>query len=53
MPKFLRGLRRSLYKGARSLGDLDALLSLNPERIVKRGANKLLGRKVARRFFFR
>jgi len=50
---FLGKLRRSLYRGARVLGDVNALASGRPTRIVKRAANKVIGRKVVRRLFFR
>jgi len=36
--------RRSLYHAARVLGDVDALASGNPKRILRRAKNKLLGR---------
>jgi len=49
----LRSTRRSCYRLARVLGDLSALLSGSPRRIVKRATNKLLGRHVARRLWRR
>ena len=49
----LRKLRRGLYRGARLLGDVNALASGKPGRIAKRAVNKLIGRKLAQRLFFR
>ena len=49
----LRKLRRSLYKGARILGDVNAVTSGNPARMAKRMMNKFTGRKLARHLFFR
>lgn len=49
----LRSTRRSCYALARVLGDLSALLSGSPKRLLKRGANKLLGRHIARRLWRR
>ena len=49
----LSKLRRGLYRGARVLGDVSALASGRPGRIARRAVNKLIGRKVARRLFFR
>ncbi len=46
-------LRRSLYRWARLLGDLQAITSGNPKRIGKRVVNKLVGRKVVRRLWWR
>jgi len=49
----LRKVRGSLYRGARILGDVNALISGNPRKIVKRVANKLIGRKLVSRLWFR
>jgi len=49
----IRKLRRSLYRGARLLGDLSALTSGKPSRILKRAANKLIGRKIVSRLWWR
>lgn len=46
-------LRRALYRGARVLGDVQAVKSGSPKRIAKRGANKLIGRKVVRKMWLR
>ncbi len=45
--------RSQLYRAARLLGDYNALKSGNPKRIAKRGANKVLGRRVVRRMWLR
>ena len=39
-------IRRVLYRAARALGDVDALL--HPQKLPKRLANKLIGRVVGR-----
>ena len=44
-------MRRKLYKLARLLGDLQAISSGKPRRIVKRAKNKWIGRKIVRRLF--
>lgn len=49
----MSGLRSSLYRAARLLGDGQALASGKPRRIVKRAANKVIGRKLVRRVWFR
>lgn len=43
--------RRAAYGFARFLGDVDAIL--HPKKLPKRIANKVIGRKVARRLFFK
>lgn len=45
--------RRSLYRVARILGDVDAVASGKPKRMGKRLANKVIGRKVVRRLWWR
>jgi len=52
MPK-ARKLVRGLYKLARTSNDITTLFSGSPKRIIRRGANKWIGRKVGRRLFFR
>jgi hypothetical protein len=42
------GLRSSLYRSARILGDADAVASGDPKRIGRRAKNKLLGRALGR-----
>ena len=37
-----------MYTWARKLNDISALLSFNPARIFKRGANKVIGRKLGK-----
>ena len=44
-------VRSILYKTARLLGDVGALASGNPKKIVKRLANKYMGRTLGRGFF--
>jgi hypothetical protein len=41
-------LRSSLYKSARTLGDVQAVASGNPKRITRRAKNKVLGRALGR-----
>jgi len=47
----MRATRRWLYRMARLLGDLNALVSGSPGRMVRRASNKWLGRKVIRRLW--
>ena len=46
-------LRGKLYKAARVLGDIEAVSSGKPKRMIKRGVNKLLGRNVVGKFWRR
>lgn len=39
-----------LYKAARKANDVETLLSLKPNRILRRLANKRIGRKLGRLF---
>lgn len=45
--------RSWLYQLARLLGDVNAVASGDPKRIGKRFANKIIGRKVVSRMWFR
>ncbi len=49
----LRKIRRFAYRLASLLGDVQAVTSGNPKRVGKRLVNKLVGRKVARRLWWR
>jgi hypothetical protein len=49
----MSGLRRSLYRYARLLGDGEALASGDPKRIARRAKNKVLGRALGRSGFWR
>lgn len=46
-------LRSFLYHSARVLGDLQAVMSMDPKRIAKRLGNKYLGRHIARRLWIK
>ena len=41
-------LRRNLYRAARILGDMQAVVSGNPKRITRRAKNNLVGRALGR-----
>jgi hypothetical protein len=49
----INSTRRSLYRVARILGDVQAAKSGSPKKVAKRAANKVIGRKVVRRVWFR
>jgi hypothetical protein len=49
----MMSLRSSLYKSARTLGDVQAVASGNPKRITRRAKNKLIGRTLGRSGFWR
>ena len=42
-----------LYRFARLVNDIEKLSSGNPKRIGKRFANKIIGRKIARRLYLK
>lgn len=44
-------IRSALYRWARLLGDAQAITSGSPRRMARRGANKVIGRKVVRRLW--
>jgi hypothetical protein len=50
LPMKLSRLRRSMYRAGSALGDLGAISSGNPARIVKRAANKAIWRGWSRLF---
>jgi hypothetical protein len=52
-PFNMRRVRRDLYRGARLLGDVDAITSGDPKRMARRGANKFLGRNVVRQVYLK
>ncbi len=52
--KIINKTRRTLYRTASILGDVNALISLNPKKIAKRFGRKVTGRasgKTIRRIF--
>jgi len=46
-------LRSALYQFARLLGDVSALASGSPKRLAGRAVNKLIGRRIVRRLWWR
>ena len=46
-------LRSFLYKSARTLGDVEAFASGDPNRITRQAKNKILGRALGRSGFWR
>jgi hypothetical protein len=46
-------LRRQLYRSASLLGDVEAVASGDPRRVERRLVNKLIGRKLVRRVWWR
>jgi|GEM_PF-4007728 len=44
---------RDFYKLARTMRDIEVLLSFNPKKILNRLINKLLGRFIYRRMWMR
>ena len=46
-------MRSFLYTLARILGDVNAVASGDPKRIGKRVANKVIGRNIVRRAWFK
>lgn len=49
----MSSLRSALYRWARILGDVQAVTSGDPKRIAKRYANKVIGRNVVRKIWFK
>ena len=49
----LNRARRNSYRVGRVLGDVSAVASGNPRRVMKRAANKIVGRTVVRKMWFR
>jgi hypothetical protein len=49
----MSGFVALLYRLARLANDISKLASGDPKKIVKRGGNKVLGRKLHRRFWFK
>lgn len=46
-------MRRRLYKTARLLGDLSAVFSGKPDRVIKRMANKWIGKNIVSKLWFK
>lgn len=46
-------LRSALYRWARLLGDVQAVTSGKPSKVGRRLVNKLVGRKVVRRLWWK
>jgi hypothetical protein len=46
-------LRRSLYRSARILGDVEAVSSGDSKRVARRATNKIVGRALGRSGFWR
>lgn len=46
-------LRRRLYRAGSWLGWVEAIASGRPSRVAKRAANVVIGRKLARRLWWR
>lgn len=44
---------RLFYKLARAINDWEALTSGNPERIVRRGINKFIGRSIVKNIYLK
>jgi len=42
-----------LYRAARTVNDIEAVVSLNPVRIMRRLKNKIIGRAIAKTNIFR
>ncbi len=49
----LRRARRASYRAGSILGDITAIASRKPSKVLKRAANKILGRKLIRRAWWR
>ena len=49
----LNKVRSGLYRAARLLGDVGAVTSGRPSRIAKRLVNKVVGRNLVRRLWWR
>lgn len=47
----MKGIISFLYKLARGANDLQTLTSGKPKKVIKRGKNKLIGRKVASKLY--
>jgi hypothetical protein len=48
-----RGLVSNMYRAARVANDVSVLASGNPNRIARRARNRIVGRALARRGFWR